>query len=490
MVPTRLVPFLLGSAAAIFIAPLLVNAQGFTALGGLKKAKEAELKRILPASVNLNQKRIKVSSLAAPSNIPKDLVEILRTKWVTALQKDPRFILDDRNPETELRFTITNYYVEERKVAATQNSPACSYYTGKIEASYQAVEVGTDAPLDSENLSYSINTDGERNSTSEEASKEASKKTSSLLGGFGGLTRSRRSNGETGCGGGKATQYQARDSLIDGLVLEMSRRATPFEEVLEVPVPVGKLEPLSALALNQRWAKLLEDAEKAEPLPKPDDDAYRLYLIGLANEALAYQDAKDAAELEKARHGDVTSPKAKQSMTQEDKDFNEAEAYLDKATKAYKDAMQAKPGEKEFRYPDARMEQAVRLYSTINRHKTEYEEAVAKKKNEHVGAATTQAARADGPAASAGASAYIQVIGMCQDHIPEIGQLIKDHSSELRFEKGLTLNEELRLKKECGAESKGIMEAIKAQNNPAPVAADLKPTPVVTRTQASPGKKQ
>src|SRR6202012_3351321 len=111
-------------------------------------------------------------------------------------------------------------------------------------------------------------------------------------------------------------------------------------------------------------------------------DAYRQYMIGLANEALAYQDTKDASELEKARRGDVTSDKAKESMAQEEKDFNEAQAYLDKAAKAYKDALQAKPSEKEFREPDARMEQAVQLYATINRHKEEYVAAVLKKQQE------------------------------------------------------------------------------------------------------------
>ncbi|MBZ5668009.1 MAG: hypothetical protein LAO30_25920 [Acidobacteriia bacterium] len=402
---------------------------------------------MLPAAVNLNQKRIKVAALGAASGIPQDLVLILRTKWVTAIQKDPRFILDERNPETELRFTITNYYVEPRTIAASGQTPACTFYTGKIEASYQAVEVGTDAPLDSENLSYAINEEGTR-------------KSGGFLGGI--IPKSNRG----GCGtNAMATQNEARDSLIDGIVSEMSQRAAPFEETLTVLVPGGKLEPLSALAVSQRWAKLLEDAEKTDPLPKPDDDAYRLYLVGLANEALAYQDARDAADLEKARRGDVMSDKAKQSLSQEEKDFDEAQAYLDKATKAYKDAMQAKTSEREFRSPDGRMEQAVRLYATINRHKAEYQDAVSKKKTERA-ALDGNRSRSGGGAgtpASGPASTLSQVIGMCEDHISEIGQLMKDHPSELRFEQSLTVSEELRVRKECGAESRGILDAIKAQ---------------------------
>jgi len=239
-----------------------------------------------------------------------------------------------------------------------------------------------------------------------------------------------------------------------------------------VLLPGGKLEPLSSLAVGQRWAKLLEDAEKTEPLPKPDEDAYRLYLVGLANEALAYQDAKDAADLEKERRGDVSSAKAKQSLAQEDKDFTEAQTYLDKAAKAYKDAMQAKPAEKEFRSPDARMEQAVLLYATISRHKAEYQEAVDKRNSERASLqAGAQRSGASVPAPDKQPAQVLnQILGMCQDHITDIGQLIKDHSSELHFEHGLSLNDELKLRKECGAESKGILEAIRAQTTLRPAA--------------------
>jgi hypothetical protein len=445
---------------------MLLNAQGFGGLAGVRKPKEATLKRMLPASVNLNQKRIKVLALGVSAKIPKDLLEILQTKLVTSIQKDPRFILDDRNPETLLRFTVTNYYVEARTIPASGNIPACTFYTGRIESSYQAVEVSTDAPLDSENLSHAITEEGTQ------------KNTGGVLGHvLRGTTRS--------CGtGAKATENEARDELVDGIVTQMSRRAAPSEENVTVLVPGGKLEPLSSLAQARRWAKLLEEAEKMEPLPKPEDDAYRHYLIGLANEALAYQDAKDAADLEKERRWDVTSDKAKQSIAQEEKDFTEAQNYLDKAAKAYKDAMEAKPGEKEFRSPDARMEEAVRLYATISRHKLEYQEAVLKKKMDRENGGVDSVGSSRGSGGGSGASpgtpglppskpagVLTQVIGMCQDHISDIAQLIKDHPDELHFTKGLTLNEELNLKKQCGTESKAILDAIKAQVAPRPAVA-------------------
>jgi hypothetical protein len=201
-----------------------------------------------------------------------------------------------------------------------------------------------------------------------------------------------------------------------------------------------------------------------DPLPKPDDDAYRIYLIALANEALAYQDAKDAAELEKARRSDQTSDAAKKSMAQEEKYFSDAQAYIDKAAKYYKDAIQAKSSEKEFRVPDGRMEEAVRLYATIARHKAEYQEAVLKKQQGRNGVPTTSDAPGVPPVAEVStATPFNQVIGLCQDHTADIAQLIQDHPAELHFEKGTTFNEDLKLKKECGADSKAILDAIKAQ---------------------------
>jgi hypothetical protein len=431
-----------GLVTALLFCPILIKAQGF---GGIvKKAKFANLKRTLPASVNLNNKRIKVVSLGATARIPRDLLPVLQTKWITAIQSDPRFILDEKNPETELRFTITSFSVQKWNVPASQGSPACGYYTGRIEVSYQAIEVQSDIPLDSENLAYIIN-------------KEAVQKSSGILN-LSGFPRS----SQAGCGTkAMATEQEVHDNLVNGIVAEMSRRAAPFEETLSVPIPGGKLDTLSALALSQRWAKLLEEAEKTDPLPQADEDAYRIYLIGFANEGLAYQEAKDAADLEKARRGDIISEAAKQSIEQESKHFVGAQAYLDKAAKAYKDALQAKPSEKVFSASDGRMEQAVRLYATIARHKSEYEAAIQKKKNE------IAMVRANGTPKAAPKTPGLpldRIIRMCQDHVTDIAQLIKDHPIEIHFENGLTLDEELHLRKECGGESKGIIAAIKAQS--------------------------
>lgn len=332
---------------------LSLQAQDF---GGLMRTpKIVVIKRLLPATVNLNRKRIRIEATMAMTGGPQDLPLILKTKLVTMIQRDPRFIVDEKTPETLLKFVITNVYIEQRNftIGTGNSTENCTAYTGKLEVSYQALEVGTNAPLDSENLSHAITLDNKTDTT----------------GGIRGLF----SHSLGGCGtGGRATQHEAQDELVDEIVRQMGQRAAPNEEPIEVKLPGKKLEPLSSLALSQRWGTLEEQAEKMEKLPKPDDDAYRIYLVALAKEAQAYDLAREAAERDEGKRKDISAQEA-------DQEFQRAQTYLDDARKLYKDAIEAKPSEKEFREPDARMEQAIAVYATISRHKEEYENYLAEK---------------------------------------------------------------------------------------------------------------
>jgi hypothetical protein len=93
------------------------------------------------------------------------------------------------------------------------------------------------------------------------------------------------------------------------------------------------------------------------PLPKPTDDAYRLYDIGVAYEALAYQSEDKAA----------------------------TEKFLEKASINYGKAIDANPGEKQFADPQNRIETAVAHYKRLQ-------------------GGATLSAKADAPSASAPAA--------------------------------------------------------------------------------------
>ncbi len=93
--------------------------------------------------------------------------------------------------------------------------------------------------------------------------------------------------------------------------------------------------------------RALETYETAPPFPKPEDDAYRLYDIGVAYEALAYQSEDQKATMK----------------------------YLDQAAINYGKAIDAKPDEKYFVEPQKRIETAIAHYKELDMEK---QRAVAK----------------------------------------------------------------------------------------------------------------
>jgi tetratricopeptide (TPR) repeat protein len=103
----------------------------------------------------------------------------------------------------------------------------------------------------------------------------------------------------------------------------------------------GALEEGDKQAATGLWEKALETFETAPPFPKPEEDAYRLYNIGVAYEALAYQ-AED--------------PKA-------------AMKYLDEAAIDYGKAIDAKKGEHYFLEPQRRIQDAIAHYKELEDQK-------------------------------------------------------------------------------------------------------------------------
>ena len=349
--------------------PISLSGQGFgNALTGTKP-KTVSVRRLLPATVNLNGKRIRVEATMAVHSANEDVLVVLKTKLVTAIQRDPRFIIDEDKPETLLHFSVTNYYIEPNRyivgTGPTQNH--CTKYSGKMEVSYQALEAVTGAPLDSENLVYTI-APGEapKNSTKEKA-------TNGVTGQITKHNPFKEKPKPESCGNsGKDTLHEAQDEMADQIVRQMYQRAAPSEDPIVVPLPGGKLEPVSSLAVSQRWGKLEEDAMNFEKFPKPEDDAYRLYLIALAKEAQAYDLAREAAARENGKEKSI-------SVEEGEASFQRAQKLLDEARKYYKDALTAKDKEKEFREPDDRMEKAILVYATIQRHKEEYQKYLQQK---------------------------------------------------------------------------------------------------------------
>jgi hypothetical protein len=311
----------------ILCGPSLLYAQGF------KDWKQSEtitvLKRKLAAFVVIRNKRIKLIA-TAQGNTPKEVAEVLLTKLRTDVQKDTGFIEDERNPETILRFTVTAFDIEHRQGTrlSGKNTVPYTLVTGNIEVSYQAIEVRTNAPVDSENLTATFKRDYPP----------------ADAGGLGGLNPFVKKDNSL-----PPSRSEMQSYLLNTVASLMAQRAAPVEQTFTVPLPRGKFDQLSKVAQTQSWGKVLEGAETMAPLPDAKDDSYRQYLIGLANEALAYQQKTNDATRD----------------------------YLFKARKSYDEAKMRHPKEDRFLEPWTRVDKAVEQYDKIKRQEQEYRQFAA-----------------------------------------------------------------------------------------------------------------
>jgi hypothetical protein len=327
----------------LIASPVVLHAQGF----GTFQKKVVTINRLLPPTVNLKGKRIRVEATA--DSVQKDgeqLRSLLKTKLVTLIQKDPRFILNETSPETILKFSITNFYTEQVTSGTGANRTVAN--RGKIEVAYQAIDVATGSALDSEILMQTAGYDPGQ------------------IGLLDALHMNKKKQAA------EASLNETRDQLVSGIVDSMARRIAPLDQPFEAPLPGGKLEPLSSLALSGRWGALEEQAEKMDKLPKPNDDAYRLYLVALAKEAEAYDLTREANERDLGKRTDISPAKA-------EAEFQKAQNNLDEAGTIYKQIITANAKEKDFRAGDTRTEEALAIYAKIERFKAENAKAMAAK---------------------------------------------------------------------------------------------------------------
>jgi tetratricopeptide (TPR) repeat protein len=336
---------LLFSMSCGLIAAVRAGAQGF----GANKEK-VTLQRKLPALIHLPGETIKVTVTSADEDgaLPYDFQALLETE----LLKDDPNLRDDENPSTQIICQITEYShpdpVYTNKLGTGQalgasNSPlsqlsktaskigATQRITGKLDVSFQAKDA-TGRVLISDNIdsTYDREFDSAGNSTSH-----------GVFGQVGGTFSHVKGGAKSE--DGPPTPAELRSRLIIDAVQQVAEHVVDTDENVDVLLARkdGPLEEGDKDALTGLWERALETYETAPPFPKPEDDAYRLYDIGVAYEALAYQ-----AEDQKA-----------------------AMKYLDQAAINYGKAIDAKPDEKYFVEPQKRIETAIAHYKELDLEK-------------------------------------------------------------------------------------------------------------------------
>src|SRR6266481_5539694 len=125
--------------------------------------------------------------------------------------------------------------------------------------------------------------------------------------------------------------------LIGQAAYDIAAHLVKTDEGVDVMLARGKLDDYNKLAEAGLWPRMLEPLETMTPLPKAEDDSYRLYNIAVVYEAMAYK-AEDAKSAKK---------------------------FLDQAAINYGKAIDANPGEKYFLQPQNRIETALAHYKKL-----------------------------------------------------------------------------------------------------------------------------
>jgi tetratricopeptide (TPR) repeat protein len=336
MKPTAKMQLLVCMGIGLFAATT-GRAQSF----GMAKEK-VTLVRKLPGAIHLTGTtiKVKVTGHDDQSDLVHDLQALLETEL---LKDDPRLRADENGAATVVTCQITAYAHPQPTVTTrpaltvgkTQGkNQSFTRVTGELSVAFQA-KTASGQMLSSDNVHAKY--DKEFDSGGNDASNGIKGTVSSTLNRITGQGSSEDLN--------PPTDSELRGKLMLDAVRQIAEHIVNTSETIEVYLArqKGGMDEGDKLAQTGLWQRALESFETATPLPKPADDAYRLYDIGVAYEALAY-----AAEDEKSAMKD-----------------------LDEAAIDYGKAIDQKPVEKYFLDPQKRIETAIAHYKMLDEQKNQ-----------------------------------------------------------------------------------------------------------------------
>jgi hypothetical protein len=134
------------------------------------------------------------------------------------------------------------------------------------------------------------------------------------------------------------TMEDVIETLVDRTAQRVAARLVNTSERVEVMLARGALDQNNRNADAGQWTKFVEELETMPPLPHLADDAYRLYNIGVGDEALGYKAESPAS----------------------------ARRYFEQAVMQYRKAGEANPQEKYFIEPVNRIEIALEHYKQLS----------------------------------------------------------------------------------------------------------------------------
>jgi hypothetical protein len=372
------------------------HAQNF---GNLIDRKKVVLQRKLPPTGHIEGTTftVVVDAKGMQSDIAPDLKSTIESLLI---RDDPRVRSDDQHPETVISCRVTSYATPQPQFTSQpvlvkggmQNQPM-ERVTGLLTVAFQAKD-HTGRSLAADNVTAKFDQEYSASGAQEGITHSITHTVSHLTKGA--------SADDT-----PPTPIELHDRLIQQAAQQIASHLVNTTEQVDVYLARGsKLDEAVKLMEEKLWSRALEDLETMRPFITPDEDAYRLYDLGVVNEAMGYA----AENVQNAR-----------------KDLQEAS--ID-----YGKAIDAKPTEKYFLEPQNRIDTALAHYKTLGDQKAPVE-ATAPAVPVRTTPAAHSTAMPASAAASSGAMTNDQVVSMVAAGLDEANVIDTiQHAKSVNFD--------------------------------------------------------
>lgn len=394
----------LGSLA---LTPILFG-QNF---GSAFTKKKIVLERKLPPTGHVDGTGIKVVVNAV--GVQGDIAPALKSDLENILlRNDPRLHTEEAHPDTIITCTVTSYAqpapvrTAQQGVSFDKKKPAAPQYMERVTAT---ITVGFKAASRSGHSiaadNVKANYDREFNVTSNTG--QSTSVTNSIFHSIGSAAGHVKPSSPEQQEDTPPTPIELHDRLIQDAAMQIASHLVNTSEQVTVNLARGgALDEPNKLLEGKLYSRALEALEVTPPFPTPEEDSYRLYNIGVANEALAYSS----------------------------EDVNKARTYLQQAAINYGKAIDAKPTEKYFLEPQNRIDTALAHYKALSEDAKSSHAEVAT----HAPPATSAASPSAGGAPAGSPSDALtndQVIEMVSAHMDEANIIDNiQHAPDVQFD--------------------------------------------------------
>lgn len=323
--------FRTAAAAALFLLCASASAQSF---GLVFFKSKVTLQRKLPAVVQLPgvSAKVVVTSHSNAADLADDFKSALTSEL---LKNDPRLHISEDSADSVINCQILSFDLP-RPVTTTRSSlpdkngkttqTSFTRVTGQLRVAFQS-RTRAGATLGSDNVTAKYD---------EEFDASGNAQSGGIAGVFNNSIK--RLKGAKIEDTHPPTEAELRTNLFNSAVHQIVAELVVTQEIIEVNLAKGKgLDEGVKDAEAGLWTRALESWETAKPLDKPVEDAYRLYDVGVAYEALGYAAADPPTAMK----------------------------YLSQASINYGKAIDTNPAEKYFREPQKRIETALAHYEKL-----------------------------------------------------------------------------------------------------------------------------